>query len=215
MAKKYDYKMKSLSWFVIVSLLASITACQIASVKEPLPAPASVQSKIVLPWGNQDWTDFIVSEIGASKLPDIKASDAKAICRTYEMLSRERKVEVLANLVAIMAKRESGWKPQAQYTESFKDAKGQLVVSRGLLQISIESANGYGCAFKKAEELHDPFKNLKCSLTILERWVAKDQSLMGVAGKNIGGARYWSVLRSSSSSYPVIRAAIQGLSICK
>lgn len=111
-------------------------------------------------------------------------------------------------LISSMARFESAFKPETSYTEKFADANGVRVVSRGLLQISIESGKGYGCVIPKAEDLHDPKVNLECGVKILNKWVPKD----GVIGTNKkGGARYWSVLRESNSSRDKIIAKMKDL----
>jgi hypothetical protein len=106
-------------------------------------------------------------------------------------------------LIAAMAKFESGFKPECTYTESFEDVKGKKVISRGLLQLSIESCNSYGAKLKDAKELHDPITNLKCGVLILNKWIKKDNY---IGSAKLGGARYWSCLRDTSKSQAKIRA---------
>lgn len=104
-------------------------------------------------------------------------------------------------LISGMVEKESSHKPQTSYKENFKDRNGRYIVSRGLLQLSIESANGYGCGFKSEQELHDPIRNLECGLKILNKWVGKDKRIAGkVAGRWMGGSKYWSVLRTSKTA---------------
>lgn len=108
--------------------------------------------------------------------------------------------ECMAKLIYKMIEFESGYDTNSKYKESFKDAKGKNVISRGLLQLSIESVNqsAYGCKIKDAKELHDPATNIKCGVKILSYWANRDLVLMGEPKK--GGARYWSVCRASSKS---------------
>jgi hypothetical protein len=103
-----------------------------------------------------------------------------------------------------MSKYESSFKPETNYTESFKDSKGKPVISRGLLQLSIESVNqkAYGCAIKQEKELNDAIKNLQCSVRVIVYQSNKAGSLMdGVRG---GCSAYFSVCRKSSKSYAKI-----------
>lgn len=101
-----------------------------------------------------------------------------------------------AELLGAMAKFESNQNPKLVYKEDFDDSNGEPVQSRGLLQISFESANGYGAKLKKPEELHDPMTNLRVGVLILSRWVPKDSLISGgKPGARKGGSRYWAVLR--------------------
>jgi len=108
-----------------------------------------------------------------------------------------------ARFVKAMAKAESNWNPNTFYVEkTIFDRHGKNVVSRGLLQISMESANGYGCNIKEARELHDPETNIKCGLKIMDKLIRRDGQVMGKKdGKWVGLSRYWSVLREGGSGY--------------
>lgn len=117
--------------------------------------------------------------------------------------------ECSAQLISKMAQYESSFKPDTTYKEGFNDAKGRPVISRGLLQLSIESANqsAYACGIKEAQELHDPEVNLKCAAKIVAYWAKKDGVLIGQPKK--GCARYWSVCRESSGSYKKIMSYME------
>jgi hypothetical protein len=161
------------------------------------------------------WTTFLLEELNQSKLPDAMPSDLIKLCPRYSKGTRSDRIAIWAHMIAFMAKRESNFKPDMQYKEKFKDAKGRYVISRGLLQISQESANSYGCRIDPATELHFPEINLSCGVKIIDRWVGRDKQAMGSSGKNLGCARYWSVCRASSGSYEKIRENIRALAICK
>ena len=101
-------------------------------------------------------------------------------------------------LLSSIAELESSFNPDRKYEETIKNRQGQYVVSRGLLQLSLESANGYGCGFRSAKAIHDPEQNLRCGVRILSRWVGGDGRIAGmIDGHWQGGARYWNVLRLS------------------
>ena len=110
-----------------------------------------------------------------------------------------------------MAKYESSFKPETQFKESFNDSKGKPVISRGLLQLSIESANqkAYGCNIKKAEEMHNPKTNLECAVKIVVFQANKSGTLMGEP--KLGCSSYWSVCRKSSGSNAKIISYLQNL----
>jgi hypothetical protein len=115
-----------------------------------------------------------------------------------------------------MTEFESGHRPATSFQEAFNDAQGNNVISRGLLQLSIESANAYGCGFANAMEIHDPKKNLSCGIRILNRWVGTDQRLAGrINTKWLGGARYWSVLRFTNAPLAKIQGYTRALAICR
>lgn len=131
--------------------------------------------------------------------PDLLAKNPKdvaAFCANYKNLSPADQKNFWVYFISAMTELESSHKPEMQYVEAFDDANGNNVVSRGLLQLSIESGNGYGCGLKNANELHDPYVNLNCGLRILNRWIGRDLVISGKEGTAWrGGARYWAVLR--------------------
>jgi hypothetical protein len=148
----------------------------------------------------RDWsvhTYDAVSEV-ASVLVSTVPSDYREFCPDYPSLSASERKNFWMYLLSAMAQYESNFRPALTYRESFRDSRGNYVVSRGLLQLSIESGNGYGCGLKQASDLHDPYTNLECGLRILGRWVARDKRIAGNSGGWKGGARYWSVLRTGS-----------------
>jgi hypothetical protein len=148
-------------------------------------------------------------------LPD----DIDRFCPTYALASSNDRVEFWVGLLSAMAKFESDLNPATVFTEKIKDKTGADVVSRGLLQISFESANQrrYACDIEHEESLHDPATNIGCAVRILSTWVGQD----GVVAygdsrrKNMGGARYWSVLRRSRSSLPKIGDITRELRVCQ
>jgi hypothetical protein len=113
-------------------------------------------------------------------------------------------------LLSAMAKYESSFKPETEYVEKFKDQKGKFIISTGLLQLSQESARGYGCDAKSQEWLKDPKNNIECAVRILEKWVIKDSVIASKKEPWLGGARYWSVLRYKADK---IKSDMKGL--CK
>lgn len=105
----------------------------------------------------------------------------------------ETAVSFYNRLFSAIAKFESNYKPDATYKESFKDAKGNNVISVGLLQNSQESCRAvYGWP-STTESLKDPYNNLACSAKIFARWVPSH----GVIAQDSkqGGAIYYSTLR--------------------
>jgi hypothetical protein len=163
------------------------------------------------------WSAYVYKQIDVlgKNLVAKNPSDIAAFCANYPNLSADDKKNFWVYLISAMSEKESNHNPASQYTEAFNDQNGNRVVSRGLLQISIESGNAYGCGFKNESELHDPYKNLDCGLRILNRWLGQDGRLAGrVNGAWRGGARYWSVLRSTNAPLGQIISWTQNQDIC-
>lgn len=218
---------------LILALSFFLLSCKEIPVQEPKPAPpvvAPAPSKLIADWDKEkrgkEWTGMVVRalhELGPSLLKEQDLGDSGEYCPAYPRLSLAQREQFWVMLISSMARFESGFKPETKYTEDFDDAQGKPVISRGLLQISIESANSYGCGFKKAEELHDAERNLRCGIVILDRWVGRDahigdfSGLYNSKGHKIfwGGGRYWSVLRPTSGSRAKIIAKVRALEFCK
>lgn len=133
-----------------------------------------------------DLDSIIRAEINSSGLILAKPQDAK------EFFKNGLNENSWLSLVRAMIEHESGFDPKLEYKENFKNSKGEFVISTGLLQLSYESAAGYG--FKvTTEQLKDPATNIKIGVAILAKWILKDGVIAGGASK--GASRYWSVLR--------------------
>ncbi len=164
---------------------------------------------------NKSWSDITRDAIhtyGQDMLHVSRLKDAKYYCPRFSKLSVSERLQVFTTLISQIAKYESAYKTNAKYTENLKDRFGNYVVSRGLLQLSIESANGYGCRIKNAIELHNPKTNLECGVRILNKWVSRDRYI-GTGSR--GGARYWATLRNHSYAQSKIRSKIRALSFCR
>lgn len=98
--------------------------------------------------------------------------------------------------MSTLARFESNFDPSVSFNEpTIFDAQGNRVVSRGLLQISRESANGYGCGITDEQQLHDPATNLACAARIMNRLVTRDGVIGSTAKPWKGMAAYWSPFR--------------------
>ncbi|BEV66867.1 transglycosylase SLT domain-containing protein [Bdellovibrio bacteriovorus] len=193
----------------------------------PPVTPPSVDSNLreVIPlWEDKvadgkAWSTHVYSALDklGPNLLDVIPADRSLFCPKYSSLSYAQRKQYWAFVLSSMVRFESNFKTAMSYTEDFNDSNGNRVISRGLLQISIESGNAYGCGFKSTKDLHDPLQNLSCGIRILDRWVSRDGRIAGkVDGAWKGGARYWSVLRAGDkTSYKSIVSWSQNLSICK
>lgn len=170
------------------------------------PAPA----RPVLAWDHlregPRWTELTRAAIDelAPDLPTVVPADIAAYCPRYAELDRSARRTFWIALLAALARHESSLDPDTDYKEDFTDSTGRPVVSRGLLQLSRESANGYGCKIADGRRLHDPAINLSCGVRILARWIDRDRVIADhVDGRWRGAARYWSPFRR-----PAVRDSI-------
>ncbi|WP_413587343.1 hypothetical protein [Bdellovibrio sp. HCB274] len=190
---------------------------------EPSPSPSPGGLAVAPIWeaaktDGKLWTAHVMTqlEVLGEDLLDVIPADGTTFCPKYNSLTREQRKNFWVYLMSQMTKYESNFSTTMNYTENFNDGSGNNVISAGLLQLSVESGNAYGCALKKTTDLHNPYTNLSCGIRILNRWMGRDARIAGqVSGSWRGGARYWSVLRSSNSPYAKIVAATKAISICK
>lgn len=167
---------------------------------------------------HRSWSEHVYNELPnlGPALLAANPSDAKIFCPNFSNLSESERKQFWTFFISSMAKFESGFDPNESYTERFKDSSNSYVISRGLLQISLESSKGYRCGFLTGRELYSPTKNLSCGIKILNHWMKKDNriaSRMGLSWK--GGARYWSVLRQArKTSYQSIVKWSNALPFC-
>lgn len=190
----------------------------------PAPSPGADTSDAVPMWeakvsGSRDWSNHLYSELDrlGQDLLDVIPADAATFCPNYKNLTYNERKKYWIYMISAMTRFESSFKTNTTYTEDFTDSSGKKVVSRGLLQISIESANGYDCELSNAQDLHNPLKNLSCGVRILDRWVGRDGRIAGkVDAKWRGGARYWAVMREGDkTSYKTILSSSKNLKMCK
>lgn len=167
----------------------------------------------------RSWSEHIYDELPTLGPDLLKANpvDAKIFCPNFPNLSESERKQFWAFFISSMAKFESGFDPNESYTEGFKDNTNTYVISRGLLQISLESSKGYRCGFNSGKELYHPTKNLSCGIKILNHWMKKDQRIASRSGLGWrGGARYWAVLRQGpKQSYKSIVKWSNDLPFCK
>lgn len=174
--------------------------CVTTDVK-PTPAPElppvgafpvpNAPSDLVLAWSGQPdgakWTAYL--EDAMKSLPE--GGPIVTPCKKLTLKP------CAMQLLSIMAKRESNFKPETIFNET-----GHLtgVESRGLFQISIASANqsAYGCGIKNAKDLHDPKTNIQCAVKILAYQAKKTGTLIN--GQKGGCGAYWSVCRSKDGT---------------
>jgi hypothetical protein len=146
------------------------------------------------------WTGYVLNALDAhgSKLLASNVSDIAAFCPGYPASDSTARRAFWVGLISALAKHESNYNPAAKYEEGFADSNGKKVISRGLLQISIESGRGYHCDIPNDESLHDPNVNLTCAVKILNRLVSRDGILASNSAPYKGASAYWSPFRDST-----------------
>lgn len=163
------------------------------------------------------WTAAAEAAVASSNLPGAVPKDIDKFCPGYKVQDVSNRKFFWVGLLSIVARPESNFKPETKYTEKFKDSNGKNVISRGLLQISIESANQkrYSCGIKRAEDLHDPAINLTCGIKILDAWMMNDNVIATYGNEpSRGGGRYWSTLREKNKHLPELTAFTRALKVC-
>ena len=148
-----------------------------------------------------EWTQFTqnaIRDYGQDLLKTVP-NDIANYCAKYPQLNNRGRGDFWVGLISKLAYFESSYNPETSYTERFSDNEGNSVISRGLLQLSIESANGnYACGLTNATQLHDPKTNLECGVRIFNKLVIQN----GVINTHLNGSwqglsRYWSPFRDS------------------
>lgn len=193
--------------------LALVVGILVGCTQAPIPAPVNETVAYKADWNNPEWSAIVakaLDEVG-SELLKAEPKDAAAFCKNFKSVDRK---QFYIMLISGLARFESSFKPETTYIEDKKDAQGKAVTSRGLLQLSLESGNSYGCSLKKDQDLHDVETNLRCGVRILARWIPKDGVLRGGDSQSgwRGAARYWSPFRKDSrvSALKLLTASLPG-----
>lgn len=164
------------------------------------------------------WTAIAERAVEATRLPDLAPAGMAEFCPGYEGGEPTGRTRFWVGLMSAMARFESAFDPKRDFVEPrVKDGAGRAVTSRGLLQLSIESANQprYACGIEDATDLHDPEVNLGCAARVLSYWVEQDGVLASAASPHRGGARYWSVLRHDAPYRAAIASFTRQLPVCR
>jgi hypothetical protein len=148
------------------------------------------------------WTEVAhraVDTVGGGLLSAVP-SDIAAYCPRYASADPAARRAFWVYLLSALARYESNYDPKVTFTESFPAFEGgPPVVSRGLLQLSYDSALGYGCPLSTPEDLHDPRTNIECGVRVMNRLVTRDGLVAGQSsGKWRGASAYWSPFRDAT-----------------
>ncbi|MAC46377.1 MAG: hypothetical protein CMI12_05900 [Oceanospirillum sp.] len=210
---------KLLSLIAAVGVSALVVGCSVA--------PPSGKKEYIAFWeGNTQGAEleyFAKAALNQHGQDLLKAvpDDIETYCPNYYRSTYEQRLDFWAGFISSLSHFESSHQNHVWYQERFNDVQGNPVISRGLLQISIESGNGYGCGLTDQQQLHDPKTNISCGVRILNRWVGQEDKVVSgrggwwVFGNSWkGAARYWSPFRDPNKRNR-IASATRDLPYCK
>ena len=149
-------------------------------------------------WGGRPeagaWTKAAYTALDRQGAPLVAMvpDDIAAWCPGYPRARREARKAFWTAFLSELARYESTWNPEAA------GGGGRWL---GLLQISPDTAQGYGCRAQSAGALRDGALNLSCGIRIMAETVPRDGVIAAGGG---GAAADWGPLLR-----PDKRAAIQ------
>ena len=156
-------------------------------------------------------TRLAIDTDGAALLAATPA-DIEVFCPNYANLTPQAKREVWVVLVAQIAQIESALDPMAVKNPP---GPGQAQARRGLMQISVDTAQRYRCANVGPMQLNDPQTSLGCGVKILAATSGADKIVTGYTqGGWKGAARYWVDLRRPENVAD-LQAATNGQTFCR
>lgn len=180
-------------------IVLALGACELP--KDPGVPP--VVEKPYASWPNQEWAKHAEKKVSETGLDKLVLADAKLFCPNG-MSTRN-----WVHLMGAMVKYESGFKPELEYKESFRNSKGEYVISTGLFQVSYESSRGYGFSGITTQDLKNPLKNIDVAVAILKKLTGQNGVIANHSGTSWkGGSRYWSVLRPNGK-LPSVKATLK------
>ena len=138
--------------------------------------------------------------------------DVTTFCPAYAQQGAEGRASFWRGLILAMVGPEFGFRTTASLWE-----EGRLQqFSIGLLQLSYTDRANHGCDFTNEADIADPARNLTCGVRIMTRLVSENGAIGVRSGDRwLGGARYWSVLRTTSDARAGIIHATSNLPACR
>jgi hypothetical protein len=148
----------------------------------------------------------------SSPLTSVVPVDFATFCPNYGGLDAEGRATFWRGLLLAMVGPESNF----HTTTSLWEGGDLQQFSIGLLQLSYTDRRNYGCDFANEADIADPARNLACGVRIMTRLVTQNTAIgTHSEGRWLGGARYWSVLRTTSDSRDDIVRATSSLAVCQ
>jgi len=152
---------------------------------------------------SSEWTKIALAQIEKHFDKLDKVEDMETFCPEYKKLDKGQRINVWGELISAMAFYESGWNPNAQFTETGlgnDEITGRVLTSEGLLQLSYNDTKwSKSCQFdweldKNNRGSHPttiltPKNNLECGITILSKQINKHKKVV------IKKGAYWAVIK--------------------
>ena len=174
--------------------LVLLTALGLTQACTPVPVPEAVlpEALPVMGWDARPeadvWTETTLEALqneGVALLSEVPG-DIGTWCPGYIQAEPSERAAFWSGLLSALARHESTWNPEAV------GGGGQWF---GLVQISPQTARGYGCAADSGSELQDGAANLECAVRIAAHTVLRD----GVVAAGGGGlAADWGPFASAN-----------------
>ena len=186
-----------------------------ANVEPAPPTPiAEKKDELGMPSWDPAWDATIEQSLPPEMLSNSEARAVKPFCPQFQEMSEADRKVFWAYVFQALAGAEAGLKPttDVRHTEpevAVKDSvTNRMVRSEGLLQLTYEDSDRYGCAFDwdKDKQLSEkdpqktilqPENNLKCGIRIMSSQLIDKHKPLAT------GSSYWSTLRPGTVSYRV------------
>jgi hypothetical protein len=184
-------------------------------VKPDTPTPIAVKKdELGVPSWDPAWDKTIEQALPPEMLSNRVARAVKPFCPRFNALAEPDRRAFWAYVFQALAGAEAGLTPttDVRHTEpevAVKDTvTNRMVRSEGLLQLTYEDADRYGCAFdwEKDKQLPEkdpqktilqPDNNLKCGIRIMSNQLIDRHKPLATRSS------YWSTLRPGTVSYEV------------
>jgi hypothetical protein len=184
---------------------------------KPAPATPILAKKVELGqethW-NIEWDKIVELAIPLEMVSNQVPRDVRRFCPRFYQMQEEDKRAFWAYFFQALAGAEAGLKPttRVRHTEPevavVDKVSGRMVRSEGLLQLTYEDQERYGCDFDwqhdKTLPANDPGKtilqpknNLECGVKILDNQIIEQKKPL------TSHTSYWSTLRPGTVSYRV------------
>jgi hypothetical protein len=186
-----------------------------AQVEPAPPTPiAEKKDELGVPSWDPAWDATIEQSLPPEMLSNSEARAVKPFCPQFQEMSEADRKVFWAYVFQALAGAEAGLKPttDVRHTEpevAVKDSvTNRMVRSEGLLQLTYEDSDRYGCDFDwdKDKQLPEkdpqktilqPENNLKCGIRIMSNQLIDKHKPLAT------GSSYWSTLRPGTVSYRV------------
>jgi hypothetical protein len=222
------------AWFVTAWMLSGCSSAVVAKqvpqpeVKPDTPTPiAAKKDELGVPSWDPAWDKTIEQSLPPEMLSNRVARAVKPFCPNFKAMDEADRRAFWAYVFQALAGAEAGLEPMTdvRHTEpevAVKDSvTKRMVRSEGLLQLTYEDADRYGCAFdwdtdKQLPEkdpqktILQPDNNLKCGIRIMRKQLIDRHKPLATRSS------YWSTLRPGTVSYEVFLKQMTNLpSACR